>query len=90
MSRSIGGRSFTTRSPIRISPELISSSPAIMRKVVVLPQPDGPTNTMNSLSRACRLTSFTAWTLPSYHLLMPVRTTSAISYPLTEPVRPAT
>ena len=52
-----------------------------MRKVVVLPQPDGPTKTMNSLSLACRLTSLTAWTVPSYHLLTPVRTTSAIAIP---------
>src|SRR5262245_41638380 len=82
MSRSIGGRSFTTRLPMRISPEEISSSPAIMRKVVVFPQPDGPTNTMNSLSRAWRLTSLTAWTWPSYHLLTPASTTSATALPL--------
>ena len=62
MSRSFGGTSFTTRSPIRISPELISSSPATIRRVVVFPHPDGPTSTMNSLSRACRLTSLTACT----------------------------
>src|SRR5678815_3098620 len=82
MSRSIGGRSFTTRSPMRISPEEISSSPAIMRSVVVLPQPEGPTRTTNSRSRMCRFTSLTAWTLRSYHLFKPVRTTSAIR-PLT-------
>src|SRR5262245_29896409 len=63
---------------MRISPEEISSRPAIMRSVVVLPQPEGPTRTTNSRSRMCRFTSFTAWTLRSYHLLMPVRTTSAI------------
>src|SRR5512145_1219199 len=62
MSRSIGGRSFTTRSPMRTSPEVMSSSPATIRRVVVLPQPDGPTSTTNSLSRMCRFTSFTAWT----------------------------
>ncbi len=49
MSRSIGGSSFTTVSPIRISPEVIDSSPATIRSVVVLPQPEGPTRTMNSL-----------------------------------------
>ena len=42
MSRSIGGRSFTTLPSMLISPEVISSSPATMRSVVVLPQPDGP------------------------------------------------
>src|SRR6266436_5897794 len=54
MSRSLGGRSLTTRSPMAISPAVISSSPATMRSVVVLPQPDGPTSTMNSLSRIVR------------------------------------
>src|SRR3712207_5501505 len=62
MSRSIGARSFTTVSPIMIWPEVMVSSPAIMRSVVVLPQPEGPTKTMNSLSRTSRFTSFTAWT----------------------------
>ena len=59
MSRSIGGTSLTTLSSMRISPAVTASRPAIMRKVVVLPQPDGPTKTMNSLSRICRSTSFT-------------------------------
>src|SRR5262245_64236926 len=67
MSRSFGGRSLTTRSPIVISPAVISSSPATIRRVVDLPHPDGPTSTMNSLSRICRLTSLTAWT-SSYFL----------------------
>src|SRR5262245_59845390 len=68
MLRSIGGRSFTTSSPMRISPEVISSRPATMRKVVVFPQPDGPTSTRNSLSRISRSTSFTAWKPLSYFL----------------------
>src|SRR5215469_17038813 len=62
MSRSMGGRLFTTVSPIKTSPEVIDSSPATIRKVVVLPQPEGPTRTTNSLSRISRLTSFTACT----------------------------
>src|ERR1700693_2127521 len=62
MSRSIGARSFTTTSPIRTWPEVIDSSPATMRKVVVLPQPEGPTSTKNSLSRISRFTSLTACT----------------------------
>src|SRR3977135_4511139 len=77
MSRSLGGRSLTTRSPIEISPEVISSNPATMRSVVVLPQPDGPTKTMNSLSRMVRFTSLTACT-SSYFLLRSLRTTCAI------------
>src|SRR5690348_11536780 len=44
----------------------MASSPATMRSVVVLPQPDGPTKTMNSLSRICRFTSFTACTSPYF------------------------
>src|SRR3954452_17467312 len=48
MSRSFGVTSFTTRSPIRTLPPLISSSPAAMRSAVVLPHPEGPTRTMNS------------------------------------------
>ena len=56
MSRSRGATSFTSLSSMRISPEVIVSSPAIMRRVVVLPQPDGPTNTMNSPSWISTLT----------------------------------
>src|SRR5665213_2856492 len=68
MSRSIGGSSLTTFSSIEICPEVMLSRPATMRKVVVLPQPDGPTSTTNSWSRMSRLTSMTAWT-SSYFLL---------------------
>src|SRR5215204_433902 len=66
MSRSIGGTLLTTVLPIRISPAVIASRPAIMRSVVVLPQPDGPTKTMNSLSRICRSTSFTTCVVSKY------------------------
>ena len=55
MSRSFGGTSFTTRSPIRISPDEISSRPAIMRNKVDLPQPEGPTSVTNSPSRISTL-----------------------------------
>ena len=50
MSRSFGGTLLTTRSPMRISPAVMFSSPAIMRSSVDLPQPDGPTSTTNSPS----------------------------------------
>ena len=43
--------------------EVISSSPAIMRSSVDLPQPDGPTKTMNSpdlMSRSMPCRIFTA------------------------------
>src|ERR1700676_957435 len=81
MSRSIGGSSFTTVSPIRISPEVIDSSPATIRSVVVLPQPEGPTRTTNSRSRISRFTSLTAWT--SLNILLRLRmTTRAIGLSL--------
>src|SRR6185369_8078961 len=77
MSRSLGGRSLTRRSPMWISPAVISSRPATIRRVVDLPHPDGPTRTMNSLSRMCRFTSLTAWT-SSYFLLRSFSRTWAI------------
>ena len=55
MSRSAGSSRFTTRPSMAISPELISSSPAIIRSRVDLPQPDGPRMTMNSPSRMSQL-----------------------------------
>src|SRR6266511_1533988 len=54
MLRSLGGTSVTSSPPISTSPSLTSSSPAIMRSVVLLPQPDGPTSTTNSLSAMSR------------------------------------
>ena len=44
----------------RIAPEVGSSSPAIMRSVVVLPQPEGPSRQKNSPSRTVKVESFTA------------------------------
>ena len=55
-SRSLGGTSFTTRPAMATVPEVISSSPAIMRSSVLLPQPEGPTSTMSSCSRISRST----------------------------------
>src|SRR5262249_22925031 len=83
MSRSLGGRSLTTRSPIEISPDVISSSPATMRRVVDLPHPDGPTRTMNSLSRMCRFTSLTAWTSSYFLFRSFIRTCAIAISPLT-------
>src|SRR5215472_4656165 len=84
MSRSIGARLLTTVSSIRMRPEVMLSSPATMRSVVVLPQPEGPTSTTNSLSRISRLTSLTAWT-SSYFLLRPRMTTCAMYLSLYRP-----
>src|SRR5215210_5358463 len=60
MSRLRGGTLLTTRSPMRISPSEMSSRPATIRKAVVLPQPEGPTSTMNSPSPAPSVRSLTA------------------------------
>src|ERR1035437_6639248 len=78
MSRSRGGTSLTTSPPIQISPAVISSRPAIMRNVVDLPQPEGPTSTTNSWSAISRSMPFTAWTSPSYSLTTLRIETSAI------------
>ena len=65
MWRSRGGRSETSRSPIRTVPPSMRSSPARQRSSVVLPQPDGPSRTMNSPSRISRSMSFRAVVLPN-------------------------
>ena len=56
MPRSAGASSLTTSPSNRISPEVRSSSPAITRSRVDLPQPEGPTKTTNSLFTISRLT----------------------------------
>src|SRR3990167_4273410 len=66
MSRSFGGTWFTSLFPIRISPPVASSRPAIMRRRVDLPQPDGPTMTRNSRLSTLRFASLTATTPPGY------------------------
>ena len=43
-SRSVAGSAVTSAPPIRICPAVAISSPAIMRSVVVLPQPEGPSS----------------------------------------------
>src|SRR5215831_6763881 len=78
MSRSLGGRSFTTRPPIEMVPEVTSSSPAIDRSAVDFPHPDGPTSTMNSPSFTARLRSSSAFTPPAKTLSTWSRTICAI------------
>src|SRR3954447_25081887 len=65
MRRLPGGMSVTSRSPMRMRPASIRSSPARPRSSVVFPQPEGPSRTMNSPSATVRLTSFVAMTLPN-------------------------
>src|SRR5437879_2315405 len=65
MSRLPGGKSFTTRPPILMVPLVGKSSPATMRNVVVLPQPDGPSRLTNSPSAISRSRSRTAASAPN-------------------------
>src|ERR1700755_2533301 len=60
MSRSRGATSLTTRGPIEISPEVVSSSPATIRSDVDLPEPEGPTRIVNSPSAISRSRPSTA------------------------------
>src|SRR5688572_32887429 len=55
----------TGLSSIQISPESGVSSPAIHLRVVVLPQPEGPSSEKNSPVLTSKLTSCTACTWPS-------------------------
>src|SRR3954469_25051911 len=68
--RSRGARSLTFLSPIIMSPDVMSSSPTIIRSSVDFPHPDGPTRIMNSPSATSMLTSFTAGKPSPYCLTM--------------------
>src|SRR3546814_16522500 len=63
---------------MRISPAVISSSPATMRSSVDLPQPDGPTSTTSSPSAISRSTPRIASNPPGYILRTPLSCTPAI------------
>src|SRR6266567_7555645 len=85
MPRARGGTSPSTRSPpMRISPALGRSRPAIIRSSVVLPHPDGPSSTKNSPSRMDRSTPSTAWKSPN-RLLRPRSSTPTTIGPLPSP-----
>src|SRR5689334_14761034 len=78
MSRSLGAFSLTRCPPMRSSPSVMSSRPAIMLSVVDFPQPDGPTRMMNSPSAISTLTSCTARAPSGYLLVTLSRTISAM------------
>src|SRR5882672_2022396 len=67
----------THRSPTWISPRSGFSRPAMRRRVVVFPQPLGPSRVRNSPAFASRLRSFTATTAPKL-LTRPVARTVPI------------
>jgi hypothetical protein len=62
--RSEGGTSFTTRPSISSVPLVIFSSPAIMRRSVDFPQPEGPTKTISSPVLMSRSMPFSTSTVP--------------------------
>ncbi|MNI84118.1 hypothetical protein D3C73_1409900 [compost metagenome] len=64
MRRLAGGSCVTSRSPMRMVPDVGVSSPAIMRKVVDLPQPDGPSSTVKLPAGTVKLTPWMAAALP--------------------------
>src|SRR4051812_30715955 len=72
--RSFGSMSFTTRSPMRNSPSLMSSSPTIMFNSVDFPQPEGPTRMKNSPSAMVKSAALTA-SVPSAKRLVTWSTT---------------
>src|ERR1700741_2786980 len=65
-----------------MSPAVTSSRPAIIRNVVLLPQPDGPTRTTNSLSGISRLMLRTASTLSNRLTTLRNETSAMIFEPL--------
>src|SRR6185369_6279863 len=75
-SRSAADRRVTSRPPIRICPSLAISSPAISRKVVVLPQPDGPSSVTSVAGWIVNETALTAVTSP-YRLVTARNSTDA-------------
>jgi hypothetical protein len=63
-SRSCAARRVTSTPPMWIVPSLTASSPATMRNVVVLPQPEGPSSVTSSPGWIVKLIASTAVTLP--------------------------
>src|SRR6202167_1132922 len=78
-SRSLGKTLLTTVPPMESEPDVMSSRPANMRSAVVLPQPDGPTRTMNSPSATCSERAAPARTSSPKILVTPSKVISAIS-----------
>ena len=82
--RSLGWRSVTSSPPIRMRPEVGISSPAIILRLVVLPQPEGPSRQTNSPSPISNLRSLAAVTAPKV-LVTSRNSTDAMRQPLMPP-----
>ena len=65
--------------PRLIRPLVFCSRPATIRRVVVLPQPDGPSSVTNSPSATRRSTSFTATNSPNFRLTFSGRHLTSMS-----------
>src|SRR5690349_8621663 len=79
--RARGGTSLTTSRPITISPDVGFSRPAMIRRNVVLPQPDGPGSTKNSPSCTARQMPSTATTSPNCLRILVVVTGAMKDFP---------
>src|SRR5438132_12900516 len=66
MGRLLAGRSVMSSPSSRIFPSLGISNPATIRKMVVLPQPLGPSKVRNSPCSTAKLISITAVDWPKY------------------------
>src|SRR5580658_784375 len=75
--RPAGGRLVTSRPPISTLPSVDVSSPAIMRRHVVLPHPDGPSSTVKLPEGTCNETPSNAVTPPKRRLTRVNRTSEA-------------
>jgi hypothetical protein len=64
VGRWFGPSPFMSRPPISTRPSVGSMKPAIIRRIVVLPQPEGPRIEKNSPSRTLKVTSLTARVVP--------------------------
>ena len=76
--RSRGALSLAFFPSMRSSPEVMSSSPTIMRRMVDFPQPEGPTKMTNSPSAMSMLTSLTAGKPSPYFFTMLLRVIAAM------------
>ncbi len=75
-SRSVTGRAEMSRPACSTVPRVWRSSPAMARRSVVLPQPEGPRKQTNSPSLTSSDTSRRAWKLPkAFHRLRILRNT---------------
>ena len=79
MSRSMGSLSLARSPLMSSSPELMVSKPATMRSRVDLPQPEGPTMTINSPWSICMSMPWMTSSAPNCFLML-LRCTVAIIF----------